>query len=59
MQDDEVIAILHDGAIAERLASDLLDDIARSERMDPARFEQRSRWHRAQEAGIRVLRRFM
>ena len=58
-QDDEVVVVVHDGDIAKRLASDMEDDLARSERMDPDRFEERSLVHRGQEAAVGLLRRFL
>lgn len=58
-QDDEVVLVAHDGAVSDRLAADLEDDLARSEQMDPGRFEERPWTHRSAEAAVNVLRRFL
>ena len=58
-QDDEVVVVVHDGGVAKRLAADMEEDLGRSERMDPDRFEDRSLVHRGQEAAVGLLRRFL
>lgn len=58
-QDDEVAVVIHDGGVAKRLAADMEDDLARSERMDPDRFEDRSLVHRGAGMAANVLRRFL
>ena len=58
-QDDEVVVVAHDGDVAKRLAADMEEDLERSERMVPDRFEDRSLAHRGTEAAVNVLRRFL
>lgn len=58
-QDDEVVAVAHGGAVVERLAADMRADRERAERMQPGRFERRPLWHRAGEAAVNLLRRFL
>ena len=58
-QDDEIVVVLHDRQVVDRLASDFLDDLGRSELFDPDRFEERSRGQRISEGAVALLRRFL
>jgi cardiolipin synthase len=58
-QDDEVVVLALGGGVTDELATHFEDDLARSEAMDPDRFERRSLWHRAAEAVVSLLRRFL
>jgi len=58
-QDDEVVVVLHDRQVVDRLASDLLDDLERSTSFDPDRFEERGARQRFAEAAVALLRRFL
>jgi len=58
-QDDEVVVVLHDRQVVDRLASDLLEDLERSESFDPDRFEERSTVHRLAELLVAMVRRFL
>ncbi len=58
-QDDEVVVVAHGGAVVDQLATDMQADRERAERMQPGRFERRPLWHRAGEAVVNLLRRFL
>lgn len=58
-QDDEVVVLALGGGVSDALAAHFEEDLARSEPMDPERFEDRSPRHRAAEAAVSLLRRFL
>ena len=58
-QDDEVVVVAHGGGVADELAADIEADLERSVRMEPGRFTRRPWWHRAAEAAVGVVRRFL
>jgi cardiolipin synthase len=58
-QDDEVVVLAVGGGVSDALAAHFEEDLARSEPMDPERFEDRSPRHRAAEAAVSLLRRFL
>jgi cardiolipin synthase A/B len=58
-QDDEVVAVIHDGHVTKTLADHFQQDLERSEPMEPGRFVERSLGHKAKEAVVNTLRRFM
>ncbi len=58
-QDDEVVVVAHDGAVADELAKHMEDDLAHAERMEVGRFQRRGWFHRVAERTVSLLRRFL
>ncbi len=57
--DEEVVLTVLDPRVASRLEADFAADLARCERIEPRRWEDRPRLQKAQESATKVIHRFL